>query len=309
MKIKNVVLIGRGAVGAVYAAAFDDARSKVEGLNFRVAADCERRVRYESEPFIFNHKPYFFDYFTPHATHEKVDLVIIATKWGGYAAALDTIEPIVDRHTVILPLLNGLKAYDVARERFADSDVLRGFYLGHTASRGQNNETAQDGMYRTNFGQEINSTPYSPTVQSVAELFDAANIKYRVPEDMVAAAWGKFVINIGTNLPTGLYKYNYGELKNSPSAMELSVALMREAAAIATARQISGAEKLVDNALKTFDILQDEDYSSMAQDTVAGRETEIEIFAGEVIKMGRELHLPTPRTDEFYTTFRQRLEV
>lgn len=294
--MKNIVLVGRGAVGSVYAVQL----SSTPGIRFRVALDAARKERYEREPFFFNAVQYKFDYFVPSSNEQNVDLIIIATKWGGYADALDLIEPLVGTDTIILPLLNGLSAYRVAVERFGEQRVMRGFYIGHTASRLDNNGVSQDGTYKTNFGEQTNIEPYSERVNKVKTLFDKADIKYRIPANMLTAQWQKFVMNIGTNQPTGLYHYSYGELRASTEAMELSRALMGEAQAIAVHLGVPRAEELTDNALQVFDTLYSGDYSSMAQDTRSGRETEVDIFAGEVIKMGRELSIPTPRNEEFY---------
>lgn len=299
--MNNVVLIGRGAIGAVYASALHD---YLGGEKFRVALDAERLERYTSQEFLFNGRPYQFTYFTPGVNDAKVDLVIIATKWAGYRRALDLIEPLVGEDTVIMPLLNGLSAHREAVERFGASRVVRAFYLGNTASRDVGGDVTQDGRYRTNFGDDSNHAPFSHRVARVKALFDRAGIKYRIPENMVSAQWQKFVINIGTNQPSGLYRYNYGELLSDPAAMRMSENLMLEAQSLGVALGVDGAEGMVAAALDMFPKFGAADYSSMAQDVIAHRPTEIDIFAGEVIKMGRELSIPTPHNEEFVELFK-----
>lgn len=296
--IRSVVLVGRGAVGTVYAAAL----AATQGVAFRVGVDATRKERYAKEPFLFNGNPLAFNYFTPQQGERTVDLIILATKWGGYADALALIEPLVGPNTLVLPLLNGLAAYRVAVERWGEDRVLRGFYIGHTASRDAAGNIAQDGSYRTVFGEKTNTAPYSARVASIAELFDRAGIKYRIPENMEGAQWQKFVLNIGTNQPTGLYNMNYGELSTSVEAMTLSKNLMQEAQTIAVALGVDGAEQLASNALEGFSILAPQDYSSMAQDVRAGRSTEIEIFAGEVLRLGAVLGIETPHHQALYGT-------
>ncbi|MEG2728528.1 MAG: 2-dehydropantoate 2-reductase [Mucinivorans sp.] len=302
--MKNIILIGRGAVGAVYAVPLAAMAAKaITPISFRIAVDAERLTKYQATPFAFNGTQQNFDYFTPTQNDPKADLIIITTKWSGYTQALSTVAPLVGPQTTILPLLNGLAPYALATERWGEDRVLRGFYLGHTASRDKAGQAWQDGSYFTNFGQETNNQPYTARVEMVSQIFDAAGIKYKIPENMLGAAWQKLVVNIGTNLPTGLYRYNYGQLKASPRAMALSVALMQEAQRVAVALDVPSAATLVDNAMRTFDILQASDYSSMAQDTIAGRATEIDIFAGEIIRLGREKSIPTPHTSAFYDDF------
>lgn len=288
--IRSVVLVGRGAVGTVYAAAL----SAAQDVSFRVAVDPARAARYAKEPFFFNRNPLALDYFTPAQGQQTVDLVILAPKWGGYADALDLIEPLVGADTLVLPLLNGLAAYRVAVERWGEERVLRGFYIGNTASRDASGHIHQSGSYCTVFGEKTNIPPYALRVARIAELFDRTGVKYRIAENMEAAQWQKFVLNIGTNQPTGLLKMNYQELWDSAEGMKWSNDLMGEAQVIAVALGVEGAEHLVERALANFPLLVAEDYSSMAQDVRAGRPTEIDIFAGEIIRLGDQLGIATP---------------
>lgn len=42
--------------------------------------------------------------------------------------------------------------------------------------------------------------------------------------------------------------------------------------------------------------------TSMLQDVEAGRKTEVEIFSGKVIRLGREHQVPTPVNEHLYRT-------
>ena len=44
----------------------------------------------------------------------------------------------------------------------------------------------------------------------------------------------------------------------------------------------------------------DEGKTSMLQDILAGRKTEVEIFAGEIIRLGKKFNLPTPYNQVLY---------
>ena len=299
MKISSVVLVGRGAVGTVYAAAMCAA----EEVRFRVAVDPGRLARYRSEPFLFNNRPLELDYFVPSAADAPADLVILATKWSGYAEALALVEPLVGPSTLVLPLLNGLSAYSEAVQKWGEERVLRGFYIGHTASRDSGGNIRQSGNYLTVFGEERNAEPYSPRVEAVKELFDRTGVRYRIAENTETARWQKWILNIGTNQPTALYNMTYGELMASDEAMELAKGLMAEAGAVAAAVGVEGAEGLAQKALESFSALSMGDYSSMAQDVRAGRTTEVDLFAGEVVRLGRRTGIATPRNQAILEKF------
>ncbi len=288
--MKNIVLVGLGAIGGVYAVAF-----KSHDIAFRVAMDAQRLQRYLAEPFVFNGKDYQFDYFTPDAHCPKADLIIIATKWGGYMDVLDLIEPLIGKNTVVLPLLNGISSERLAAERYGWEKVLYGYFIGHTATRDSSGKVTQDGSYTTVFGAKENDlSNLDSRVASVKELFDRAQIPYRIDPDMLSSIWQKFVINIGTNQTTAFYNESYGEVCSNPEHLKMARDLMDEAQSVALKLGISNASTLTERAMTIFDILEPEDRSSMAQDVKAARVTEVEMFAGELCRLGAEYAVPTP---------------
>ncbi len=300
--MKNIVLVGLGAIGGVYAVAF-----KSHGIAFRVAMDAQRLERYSNEPFVFNDQAHRFDYFTPDAQSPKADLILITTKWNGYMDVLDLIEPLIGENTVILPLLNGISSERLAAERYGWDKVLYGYFVGHTATRDSSGKVTQDGSYTTVFGAKENDlSNLDPRVASVKELFDRAEVPYRVDDDMSASQWLKFVINIGTNQTTALYNESYGEVCSNPEHLKMARDLMDEAQSVALKLGISSASTLTERAMTIFDILEPEDRSSMAQDVKAARVTEVEMFAGELCRLGAEYAVPTPLNRKVLEYFRNK---
>lgn len=285
-ELKSVVIVGRGAVGAIYCDAF----MRCDGVDLRVAVDKERGARYAKEEFLFNGKPLRANYFTPQKGDQPADLIIIATKWSGYNDALDLIEMIVGKNTLILPLLNGLLPYELAEQRFGAHRVMRGYYIGHTASR-EGLNAHQDGAYRTVIGEKNNEKGhYSARLEMVISLFDRAGIKYRVDDDMERSRWLKFIINLGLNQTSALDGgLNYGQLRASKQYRQICDRLMAEGAAVADRQAINEATQMFDEARKLLDTLPDEDYSSMAQDIRQNRTTEWPIFGGHLLQMAQDL--------------------
>lgn len=301
----RVVIVGRGAIGAIYCAAFSNSAH----CQLRVAVDSARALRYVSEPFYYNGEELKLDYFIPNvgdnvgdsvgdsvgdiAVDELADLVIIATKWDGYRSALESIAPVVGEDTLILPLLNGLLPYEVAVERYGESRVLRGYYVGQTASR-EGSSATLEGRYRTVFGEESNVEGcYSERVNRVIDIFEKVGVSYRVDDDMVYSRWLKFVINSGLNQVSALGGgLSYGDISSSQQMSTLCRALMDEAAQVAAAVGVVGAQAMADRAMEMFTTLRGGDYSSMAQDVRAGRATEWELFGGYLIVKAAELGVP-----------------
>ena len=75
---------------------------------------------------------------------------------------------------------------------------------------------------------------------------------------------------------------------------------MREVAAIAQRKGIDIGEKEIALQEETVKTIPYENKPSTLQDLEAGKRTEIEMFAGTVIRMGRELGVPTPINEVLY---------
>lgn len=285
--MNNITIVGLGAIGSVYATVMVD-----NGVAVRVAVDADRRERYTKQGVVFNGKRYDFDYYTPSSGDTVADLVIIATKSSGLADALELIAPIVGKNTQILPLLNGITSEEVCAARFGWQRVIYGYFIGHTSTR-YGNEIKQDGQFRTFFGERLNHE-ITPRIAAVKELFDRAHIPYKVPENIVDSLWQKFIVNIGMNQATAVLHCTYGHLQSSEVAHRLMVDLMQEAAAVGAAHGIENTDKMVEKAVSLLTTLSAEDGSSMYQDVMSNRPTEVDIFADTVCEMGMRYGVETP---------------
>lgn len=287
--IKDITLVGLGAVGAVMASKL----GAFTGVRFRVAADPERIEKYRTQGLFFNGTKCQYDFFTPTTEQDyKADLVIVATKFSGLDEALDLIEPIVGPETLILPLLNGITAHGIIEARYGFDRTLYGIYIGHTASR-YGNKITHDGQCKIVFGRASNN-PIDHQISDLGELFTHSKLAFSIEDDMIRATWRKFIANIGLNQTTAVLRCKYGHIKENPQARELMVLLMSEAAAVAAAEGIARADQILQDSIAMLDKLNSQDGSSMYQDVVQGRITELDMFAGEVCRLGRKHGIATP---------------
>ncbi len=284
-QIERVSLLGLGAVGTPLAVRLRSAL----GSGFSVIADERRRERMRREGTIFNGERYDFSF---AVKPEPKELILIATKASALPAALDMLVPFIGSETIVLSLLNGIESEETIAARFPEAHVLYSYFLGHPSLR-EGNRITHDGNYRIYFGEAQNLT-LSPAAERVRQLFERAEIPYSIPEDMRAAMWQKFVINIGCNQTTALLRCPYGHLQRNDRAMMLAVDLMNEAAAVTRAIGIAQADEMVDRAVETIRSMNPEGKSSMLQDVEAGRSTEIDIFAGTLCRLADELRIPVP---------------
>ena len=137
-------------------------------------------------------------------------------------------------------------------------------------------------------------------VKCVKNFFDKTNINYEIPEDMDYARWWKFLVNVGYNQASAVLRASYGDFQNSQRTNDVAVNLMREAEKIAKAEGVKNTEKMVPDVLKTIEKMLPETKTSMLQDIEAKRQTEVDIFAGYVKRLGEKHGIQTPYNTLFY---------
>ena len=285
--VRSAALVGLGAIGILYAGKISERDSGC----LRIVADAARLARYRADPPALNGRRLDLNYATPEEFGPPADLVLVAVKSTGLAAAVETIAPLLGPDTQILPLLNGITAQDVLAEAFGWPRVLYGFVYCSSAMR-TGNSVVQDGGEKIVFGEATNAPP-SPRVRAVAEFFDRLGIRHDMPADMRAAQWKKFILNVGINQAQALLRAPSREIQQNPEALRLARRLMDEAAAVG----VAGAADVPAWAETVILKAAPENRTSMLQDVEAGRAPEIDLFAETVCRLGRQCGVPTPANE------------
>ncbi len=295
--LRNIVLLGAGAVGVLPA----EKLLKTAGVDLIAAADLQRIERYRKDGIFFNGEKLPFTFAAPGEMSgmPDADLIIVATKTTTLADALENVAPLTGDHTVFLPLLNGITAHEVIGRRFPGNTVLRGYFLGHASVR-EKNFIRHDGVGKFYCGGAAEA------LQKVYELFTLAGINIDLPENMDQAVWKKFILNVGINQTQAMFYADYGAVQRDEYLQNYCRDLMREAAAVAEAENISGTAEMIEAAMQVILTMPENVKTSMLQDILAHRPSEIDAFAGTLCAKARKYGIPTPLNDEVFTEITRR---
>ena len=285
-EIKKVILCGLGAIGTIYA----DKLEKFDAENLKVLVDESRYERYSKNPVIFNGRALNFEYVLPSEEGFKADLIILATKFAGLNDAIKNIKNFVKEDTVILSLLNGVTSEDIIADVYGKDKMLYSYFIGHSSVRCGNSVTHDD-VNTIVFGAENN---LGENVVAVKNFFDKVGINYKIPDDIKRSMWLKFMLNVSANQPTAILRMTFGDMFENTHFMKFAENIMREVQSVAKAEGVRNTETMVDEALKHLKTMTPEGKTSMLQDVEAGRKTEVDMFAGTVIELGKKHGIPTP---------------
>lgn len=285
--IENVLICGLGAIGSIYA----DKIQKFNPDSLRVLVDEERFERYSRNPIIFNGNELHFNYILPNDNSFKADLVIIATKYDGLADVIKNMKNFIQPDTVILALLNGVTSERIIAETYGREKLLYSYFIGHSAVRtGRNVE--HDDVNTIVYGSE-NSDDFE-NVQRVKKYFDLVGINYKIPDDIMHSLWLKFMLNVAANQSTAILRLTFGEMLANDKCMDFAINIMKEVQQIARAEGVKNTDIMIDETIAHLHKMIPEGKTSMLQDVEAGRKTEVEMFAGTVIKLGLKHNIQTP---------------
>lgn len=290
--IKSVAVLGAGAVGSYVIWGL----SEKKDIRLGVIASGERAKRLKNKGCKINDTVYHPEVWTPEEAH-GVDFLIVSLKYGALPGALDNITAVTGENTVIMSLMNGVDSEEIIAEKVGAEHLLHAVIK--VASHKENdgyvfNPEATLGII---FGEV--SAPYdSERVQAVLDLFSGTGLHYRATDCILEEIWSKFRLNVCNNLPQAILGAGVGCYRDSVHMKAISDGLRAELMAIAEAKGIDISKADVSSGRGSA-VPPTARYSTL-QDLDAGRHTEIDMFSGALIRMGKELGIPTPYNEFTY---------
>jgi len=291
----KVAVLGPGALGCLLAALFGEAGVQVSLADYRPERVARLRrqgiqVRtLEEGPRVVRAAIGLAAELGP------CDVTILAVKAYQTEAAARALPALMSQGGLALTLQNGLGNLEVMARIAGPERLLAGVgLLGVTLQdEGRIIYAGRGAIY---LGVPAGSRVTGAEAAAVVELFRRAGLECQAREDIEAVLWEKLVINVGINPLTALLRVPNGALLELPPAWEIAVAAAAEAQAVARAAglRLSGdpGGRLAQVCTATA-----ANRSSMLQDILAGKQTEIEALNAQVAARGRALGVPTPVND------------
>ncbi|GER68284.1 2-dehydropantoate 2-reductase [Weizmannia acidilactici] len=299
-EIKTVSIIGLGALGILFG---NHLSKKMPEGNLRIIADRKRIERYEKNGVYCNGERCSFHYVTPEEIVEPADLLIFTVKFNGLEDAIQAVKHHVGPNTIILSALNGISSEEIIGSTYGMDKILFCVAQGMDAVKAGNRLT-YDHMGMLCFGEKEPGL-FSEKMKRVARFFDKAGFPYEADTNMMKRLWGKFMLNVGVNQTVAVYKSNYGEIQKEGPAREMMIAAMREVMALSEKEGFPLGEEDLRYWLKVVGALSPGGKPSMVQDVEAKRYSEVGLFSGTVIELGKKYGVPVPVNEELYRRIRE----
>lgn len=281
----NITIIGMGALGILYGDLFTASLGR-DAVTF--LADEKRISKYRQEGVFCNGRPCDFQMRSEAA---PADLLLFAVKGNALTDAIRLAEGAVSGHTVILSLLNGISSEEILAEHFKKGHILHCIAQGMDAVRLGNRLTcSHKGELRIGSPDPA----LSSYVRETEKLLKEANVPCAVEEDILHRLWGKWMLNVGVNQVVMVTEGTYATVQRPGEARDTMIAAMKEVISLSRCAGTGVTEEDLKFYVNLLDTLNPEGMPSMRQDGLSHRYSEVELFAGTVLKKAAEYGIPVP---------------
>jgi 2-dehydropantoate 2-reductase len=229
----------------------------------------------------------------------EIDLFLICVKGYDLMDVATSIRDQIKQNTVILPLLNGADIQERLRNKMKTGIILPAcvYISSYVEEPGVVVQIGKPG--KIIFGRDPEHPDYNP--DELFRLFEKSSIVYEWKDDANPAIWEKYIFIAGFGLISARYNKTLGEILEGPSLKKEVIGIMNEIYSIALKRNIRLPDGVIDLSLRKAAMFPRDTQTSLQRDIHQRKgKSELELFSGTIIDLGKKLGIPTPTTKKIY---------
>jgi len=221
----------------------------------------------------------------------KADLIIICVKSYDTKEAMMKARGLVDDNTSVLTLQNGIGNIEILSEIVGPDKVIAGV-TSEGATLLDIGSIRHAGRGETVIGRMDGKIPVQ--MRQIRELFNKVGLETKISRDIKSLLWSKLIINVGINALTATTRLHNGKLIEFEGTRKILRDAVTEASKIAKRKRI---KLIYDDPLAKVEAVCEAtatNVSSMLQDVLRKKRTEIDFINGVIVRLGQELGIPVP---------------
>lgn len=226
-----------------------------------------------------------------------VDLVLFTVKTYHNAQAIPLIKPLVGR-PAIMTLQNGVESHDELGSAFGIGHIMPGVSYTVATVESPGVIVQEGGDARIVFGEYDGSQ--SPRAIRVHEAMLRAGVEADLSEDVIKALWTKFLLLAAVAGFTSASRTRIHKLLQIPESKATVLAAMKEVEAVGRAKRVALGRGISESMLEFIEGYPDF-RNSMHTDVELGRPLELDALNGAVVRIGRQVGVPTPVHEVLYS--------
>jgi 2-dehydropantoate 2-reductase len=228
------------------------------------------------------------------------DVVLIGVKAWQVRDAAQAIRNIVGPDAFVVPLQNGVEAASQLAAALGAEHVLCGLCgtLSWIAGPGCIRSVSVGGGNFIKFGELDNRR--SERIERLYRAFAQAGVAVEVPSDVIKTLWDKFLLVTSFGGVGSVTRAPIGVTRAIPETRRLLEQCMQEVLTVARARQVRMTDTAVLDTMKFVDTIPAHGTTSLQRDITDGKPSELDYWNGAVVRLGREINVPTPLHEYIY---------
>lgn len=287
----KIVIIGAGAMGCLYGSylsrkheviMLDSYQPQVDSINAHGITVLEEDG---TEQHFDSVKAYLSGDYS-----ETADLIIVFVKSTFTEDALQINKKLFGDNTLVMTLQNGA-GNDRKIEKYVNKkNIIIGTSKHNSVNMGDG-KVRHSGHGVTTIGSNIQG---NKNLEKIREVLEEGNFDAEVTDDIQRIIWSKLFVNLSINTFTAITRSPIGSMIDNKYAWDFAEKMICEAVDVAEADGTHFSYMEVLNMVHHVCEDAGKGYSSMSQDVMNCRRTEIDAINGAIVEQAKLYNVPVP---------------
>lgn len=228
----------------------------------------------------------------------NIDLVLVCVKTWQLKEVAKKINENINEKTVVISLLNGVENQDILISEIDKKHIIGG--LCKVISKVKDFGVIHHISYEPTiiFG-ELNHEKSQRAIK-IKQVLKNAGINTILSDDIQQEIWTKFLYITTVSAIGALTRTYVDEMVALPEIKKIMYKTAEEILAIANEKGINISKETIETQFKIIENQPPKTTSSLQRDIMDGKPSELESQNGTIVRLGKELGIPTPTNDFIY---------
>ncbi len=286
-----IVILGSGALGSIFGGRLTEARESVVLIDtWREHVDEMNNNGLNIEGVGGSRVIPVRAVTSPKEVEGKVELVIILVKSMDTETTIEDALPIIGNDTLVMTLQNGLGNAERIAEIVGGEKVIAGVTSDGATLLGPGH-VRHIALGSTTIGPLTGEM--TERVKETADLLTKAGFHTGLSTDVPSTIWDKLLVNAGINALTAVLRVPNGYLVKHKSAEKLLEMVLKESVEVCRAKGIKLERDPIEYCKQVARNTAG-NLSSMYQDVLNRRPSEIDYINGAIAREGKRYGIETP---------------
>jgi len=297
----RVLVVGAGAVGGYFGG-----RMAEKGLDVTFLVREGRRKQLQERGLVIEsvHGNFSFQPKTivTGEKSEPFEVILLATKAYHLKGAIQDIRPYVTENTIILPVLNGIRHFDLLDQAFGADKIIGGLCFIESTLDSEGKVIQTSPAHELVFGERTGAK--TERIGKMEEAFSGTKANIRLSDQINRDLWHKYLFISTMSGITTLMGAPIGPIRNNESGHHTIERLLNEIIAVMNRLEAPIADNIASAQMKQIDGLDFEMKASMQRDMEKNSQIEADHLHGYLLEAAHKGQIPVPVLEAVYANLK-----